>query len=371
MSTASIEVTHPATYFPAPNLGSFQDFKMSPADKIVFEPLPVPLPLDEPDISLCIDIPAFQLQLAIPITAVESDMKSGHVAFRSVIENDAILILTGTGKLSEKEDSFKIEYVNLHMDRLTKTARADFIVSTIRAALILGDAIHVRIPSIQFDITLRFDEPLLDISQMLRRRQINYRLMVIEKAIGTKFQVPPDISGEQVGNIALIYYAITERSFEWPISEIGYGLQATKDILKRLQFLNQLSSIKIGPHLITETLFSQPIFLGYGYITVEDKIIENFDEVQKELAREDGRLVNLVIRSSSGHGRYDLPDAPRLPDEAWDKKIQRLIELEDSLDMALVARYHALAASTLEGLTEEEKAAITARPELDENAFLE
>ena len=46
-----------------------------------------------------------------------------------------------------------------------------------------------------------------------------------------------------------------------------------------------------------------------------------------------------------------------------------LVDLEPHLDSHLVERYHALAAATLSGLTEEEKAEVTTRPEFGE-AFL-
>lgn len=87
------------------------------------------------------------------------------------------------------------------------------------------------------------------------------------------------------------------------------------------------------------------------------------------MARNDGHEVKVVVRSLSGQGRYDFPDAPRLPDAAWDQRIQTLISLESLLDAKLVACYHALAAATLSNLTEEEKAEVTIRPELGE-AFL-
>jgi len=172
MSTASIETTHPETYFPSPTSGDFRDFEMSPTDEVQSEPLPVPLLQVAHGLSLYFDVPAFQLQLAIPIMEVELDMNSGRVVFKATIEEDALLILTGAGKLNEEGDSFKIEHVNLHMERLVETARADFIVSTFRAALVLADDIHVRIPNVQLDITLRFDEPLLDL--MLRRQDLGF-----------------------------------------------------------------------------------------------------------------------------------------------------------------------------------------------------
>src|SRR5438067_679880 len=141
------------------------------ADYVLSGALPVPLPQVESNLHLCLDIPTFQLQLTVPITEVESDMESGNVTFTGIISNDAILILTVMGKLNREEDSFQIEQANVNMEHSVENARADFIVSTIRSSLTLAGDIFVRIPNVQMDITLRFDEPLLDIGQMLRRRQ--------------------------------------------------------------------------------------------------------------------------------------------------------------------------------------------------------
>ncbi|MGI9106067.1 MAG: hypothetical protein ACR2G4_07450 [Pyrinomonadaceae bacterium] len=369
MSTASIEITHPETYFPAPHLGDFRDFEMSPTDNVLSEPLPIPLLQVGHGLSLYFDVPAFQLQLAIPIIEIESDMDSGRAVFKAAIDEDALLILTGTGKLNEEGDSFKIEHVNLHMERLVETARADFIVSTVRAALVLADDIHVRIPSIQLDITLRFDEPLLDISQMLRRRQIDYRIMVIERTVGHEFHLPLDITGDEVRDIALVYHAIVDSSFVWPINSITLFFPAAREWADTLTRLRRETSIPIGPDPFSLELFEHQIELGQRGIIIQDAVIENYETVQSEMSKDDGQVVPVVIRSTSGQARYDFFGVPKPPAVMWNPKIQRLIELESQLDATLVERYHVLAASTLEGLTEEEKIAITARPELDAQAF--
>jgi hypothetical protein len=321
------------------------------------------------DISLQINIPNFECSLSFPIIELSSELEAGEVIFRAAIDRESTLVITFMGELEEKE-KFQIKQIGLNIETATKLAHSDFTLASIRAMLSLAELVNLQVSELQLNLGLKFEEPLLTISQMLRRRQIAYRIMVIERATGYRFQLPPDISGEEVKNIALIYHAITEGSFVWPIGEVGYGFPATKEVLNRLLSLNQLSSVKFGPHPITVAIFDKIISLGEGYITVEDKVIENFDEVIKELALDDRHIVHVVVRSLSGQGRYDLPEAPRLPDNPWDEKIQGLIALEEQLDETLVARYHALAASTLEGLTEEERIAITARPELDEQAFL-
>jgi len=370
MSTASIEIAHPITHFPSLPSGDFADFEMGSTDELQFEPLPIPLLQVEQGLPLYFDVPAFRLQLVIPIIEVESDMNSGRVVFKATIEEDALLILTGTGKLNEDGDSFKIEHVNLHIERLVETASADFIVSTFRAALVLADDIYVRIPSVQLDLTLRFDEPLLDISHMLRRRQIDYRIMVIERTVGHEFHLPLDITGDEVRNIALAYHAIIDSSFDWPINSVTLFFPAAREWADTLTRLRQERSIPIGPDPFSLELFEHQIDLGKRGIIIQDAVINNYETVQREMSKDDGQVVPVVIRSTSGQARYDFFGVPKPSANMWNPEIQRLVELESQLDATLIARYHALAAATLDGLTEKEKAAFTVRPELDEELFL-
>jgi hypothetical protein len=327
------------------------------------------LPQSLSEIALQLTIPDFECSLILPLTDLIPEMESGKVIFRAAIDSDSILILTFTGELFSEEDEFQIHQVGLNIETETVLARSDFVLTSLMAALSLAKNVYLIVPELHLDLCLKFDEPLLGISQLLRRRQIAYRIMVVEKATGYQFQLPSDIPGEEVKELTLIYLAISERSFAWPLDSITVFLPAAQEWCYRLTASNKLNSFTLGPDPITKTLFGKEIFLGMGTVTVEDKSIENFDKVQLELARNDGHKVPVVIRSLTGRGRYDLFEAPRLPDMPWDKKIQGLVDLERQLDNALVTRYHALAASTLEGLTEDEKIAVTARPELDEQAF--
>src|SRR5256885_3285866 len=320
-------------------------------------------------LSLQINVPDFGCPLAFLITEVNSEMESGTVVLRAAIDSDSTIVLTLKGELFREDDRFHIQQVGLNIETTAKLARSDFILTTLRAIFSLAEQVQLQIPELQLDLSLKFDAPLLEISQVLRRRQTAYRIMVIERATGLEFQLPLNISGEQVSDIFLAYHAIIEHSFDWTIKSITLPLLATEEWLARLNDLNRLNSYTFGPDLITKTIFGKRILLGKGFLTVENIFIEEFDKIKQELARNDGHTVPVVVRSLSGHGRYDFPEAPRLPSAPWDEKIQGLINLEGQLDVALVKHYHSLAASTLEGLTEEEKTAITARPELDESAF--
>jgi hypothetical protein len=117
-------------------------------------------------------------------------------------------------------------------------------------------------------------------------------------------------------------------------------------------------------------LLGQEISLGHETVIIEDGIVEDRDRIIQEMSSNDGHNVEVKFRSLTGQIRYELPEAPRLPVAAWDPIIQKLIDLEEKLALELAARYHALAASTLANLTEEEKAEITSRPELGEDAYL-
>jgi hypothetical protein len=329
------------------------------------------LPKSFSELSLGITVSDFGCSLVIPLVGISSEMELGQVVFKAAVDSDSKVVLTLVGELFPREDEFRIYEVGLNIETATKLARSDFVLTSLRAMFSLADQVLLQIPEIQLDLSVKFSQPLLDISQMLRRRQIAFRIMVIERATRYKFHLPIDISGEEVGDIAFLYHASVERCFDWPIDSLTVFFPATEEWLNRLTDLNQFKLFTLGPDLQSRVLFGKQILLGDGTITVLDKHIEDFDKVQRELSCNDGHTVPVVIRSLSGHGRYELPEAPTLPVALWDSMIQGLIDVEAQLDAMLVTRYHALAASTLEGLTEQEKTAITTRPELDEKAFLE
>ena len=79
--------------------------------------------------------------------------------------------------------------------------------------------------------------------------------------------------------------------------------------------------------------------------------------------------MNVEQRSINGKIKMIALDVPSLPQNAWSKEIQKLVDLESKLDEMLLDKYFNLASSTLEGLTQEQKESITQRPELDEEAF--
>ncbi|MGB8509702.1 MAG: hypothetical protein WCD76_15050, partial [Pyrinomonadaceae bacterium] len=69
-------------------------------DNILSGWFPFPLPQVQTDLFLYFDIPAFQLQLRIPLADIASHMESGEVVFKATIDDNILLIITITGQLN-------------------------------------------------------------------------------------------------------------------------------------------------------------------------------------------------------------------------------------------------------------------------------
>jgi hypothetical protein len=316
-----------------------------------------------------IEVPDFQSNISLPLTEVDRDLGFQSVLLRSAVDSQSSITFKLSGDVSTPNGNFQIRQVGFGFETNSRLATSDFALASMWASFALANQVHLRLRDLDFKLSLKFEEPLREISEMLRRRQIAYRIMVIERATGVLFHLPLNISGEQVEEVALIYHAIVDRTFDWPIAEITAFPTATEERFKQFLLCNQLDSFTLGPDPFVRHLFGKEISLGEGTVTLFDKRIDNFDDVQAELARNDRHIVPIVIRSLSGRGRYQFPQAPRLPSASWDATTQRLIDMEEQLDSRLIERYNALAAATLAGLTDDERAEITVRPETGD-AFL-
>lgn len=336
------------------------------------EALPVPLPQLARQISLLMNFPDFNFQLAAPIIDFGSLSKDGKVNARVAIDEDVFLILSLTGKLIEGGNKFQTEQIFLSTELVEGRPRIHFVASTLWATLYLAEEVRFQIPEIQLDLKLNFERPLLEISELLKERQTAYRLMVIERATGKRFQLPMDYSAEEMTAIIFTYRAIVDRSFVRAIEPTKQyiSILATQENLAKLPADKCPIPYEFPPEPVSRVVLGEPISLGQGTMVIEDFFIQNADEVKRELAMNDGHSVECIVDSLSGQAIFNLPEAPGLPDEPWDSNIQSLIDLESQLDARLVERYHALAVATLDGLTEEEKARVTARPKLDFGAFL-
>jgi hypothetical protein len=322
------------------------------------------------EVRLVLTMPDFQSGFSIPLTEITPVINSDTIIAEAHIDHNVRLLLTLTGLLDKSGVEFQIRQASIKIAPLEETAFAEFVATTLNALLTLTEEVHLDMPEVGLNLHLRFGLPLLEISKMLQARQTAYRLMVIEQATGNQLLLPSRFSVDEMERIIFTYQAIVERSFDWQFGTQVLFVSANREGLDEIMRIQQSASWTFTVDRETVLTLDKPIFLGNAKVTVNDAFIENFNEVITEIETFDNHPVRVVIGSTSNRARFDLPDAPHLTDISWDSKIQRLIDLESQLDAHLVSRYHALAAATLEGLTEEEKATITRRPELNEEAFV-
>ena len=142
------------------------------------------------------------------------------------------------------------------------------------------------------------------------------------------------------------------------------------DNLESVDEDGRVYKLMFGPTPTTRSILGREISLGDQTVFINDGIIEEREVVRRELAQKDGHIVPIRVIPRSRKGRYVFANTPRLPETPWDEKVENFVSLENALDERLAASYHDLAASTVAELTPEEIKAVTARPELDEDAYL-
>jgi hypothetical protein len=333
--------------------------------------LPIPLPELEPEAELDIIVPDFDFKFSTDLCEITSPLVDSNTIFaRSIFDRSVKTDLLLTGELVDGGTIFQIKETSLQFTPTRELARADFVASTLNASFALAREVRLQIPQIALDLNLKFELPLLETAQLLQTRQTAYRLMVIERATGLEFRLPQRFSGEEIETISFVYHAIVDRSF-LHIFTAGLRIDGSANEQGAASLAALLSRpMKFGPERVSKILLGKSIELGNATATIEDPYVEDSDRIEEALRSGDGHEVGFEIRSLTNQARYELPKAPRLPKTPWDPNIRALINLESQLDARLIERYNALAAATLDGLTEEEKAVLIARPELDEEAFM-
>lgn len=326
---------------------------------------------------LRIEVPEFDLYFATGLTDLQIDDGYTIVIAEALIDPGVSVLLTLKNQVADDGGNLQIKEVSINFDIVEHRPRAHFLAASLYAMLSLAGPVNIVIPEMGVNVGANFNMPLPKISELLQGRQTYYGLMVIERATGLRFNVSEHISGDDMNAISFTYHAIVERTFDWPAKFVEpLPLPANED---SLTWLNNLQSteaggsiytLPFGPDPTSCTIFGQTVALGLETIFISDAVFQNLEEARHEIAKLDGHIVPVAVRSLSGMGRYHLPHAPRLPESPWDEKIEACIRLEDQLNERLADRYNELAASTLAGLTPEEIRAVTERPILGEDAYL-
>ena len=318
--------------------------------------------------SLRISVP--DLSFAIEGTVAQLEHDAGQLFIRATIDTNVEASLSFAGRMMQHGATFQIEEALVRLAPTQDCARADFVASTLNAALSLWRKVQFQMPGT--DLTLGFDLPLIEISKLLQSRQTSYRLMVIERATGLRFDLPPNgFSGTEIAAIVFVFRAIVDRTFKYHlINGIPITVGANEEGARRLRSLQEFGVITFGPEEMSRRVLGIEMPLGPMTVTIQDLRIEDVDRVSDEVALHDGHPVTVLVRSGTNKALFALPEAPRLPSNPWDSRLQSLIDLEGELDSRLIERYHALAAGSLAGLTDEEKKRVTTRPQLNKPSLL-
>jgi len=332
-----------------------------------------PVTITQPDsgIPLYLAVPGFPFELKAPIISLRPAHNA--VVIQAAVDRGVRVVLSVEGTLIEGKDRLQPEQANLRIELDGDRPRCEFVAATLHAVLGLAtEKVQCQVPEIGLDLTMSFElSPPRLVSQMLRRRQLGYRLMVIERATGTRFTLSESVSGADAVAADFIYHALVDRSFVKSVAKPVVPARATPMWLSQLTPYDRVAFRKLGPVHIAPQLFGQPIALGPATVIIERGKIQRPAEIRRELELADGHPVDLEIQSCDGRVKYEFPEAPHLPANPWDPTVKALVDLEPKLADRLAERYHALAAATLADLTEEEKQLVTARPELTEDGFLD
>ncbi len=189
--------------------------------------------------------------------------------------------------------------------------------------------------------------------------------MVIEKAFKDEFSVPPRISNEDVANIDFVYRAVVDRIFAWTFYQDSFPFSVNDRARELLAGMDGKQPFRFEIECLQQVLLGRTLNLGQAKLTVQNAALVNPEEVEPYLQKPDGHNFEVFIRSLSGLANYQFLDAPSLPDDAWDKSIEEMIELDEKLVNNLFKAVNELAAGSLADLTEEEKSEVTIRPQFD------
>ena len=278
-------------------------------------------------------------------------------------------ILEGCWEQNE-EHSFKIENFRLKLVQKQETPISVFLTSTLWAMLGLSSNLRVKIPQLNYDLTASFELPLNEISKSLQERQIAYRLMVIETALGISLPFPDgEIKGEDVESIAFCYHAIVEREFDWFAIPALIPWIANEESLSWLPDSSEPTTVTYRPEPVVKYIFGVGIPLGIMTGRIDKTVIDNYEEVKEKLSTLDGSIVEVKQRSINGVIRMISIQVPFLPPNTWSQKLQKLIDLDRKLDSMYFDKYLNSFSNAFEGLTDEQVQAITERPDLEEEAF--
>jgi hypothetical protein len=266
-----------------------------------------------------ITIPDFDYKFNFEIIDTTCDIGSEIVFYLKFNENVIKAVLSGE---LQPNKGLSINKFGFSDEVQGKTPISAFRLRTLWVMISLSKEIRIRIPSLNQGDTMSFDINLNKISEMLKFRQIAYRLMVIEKTFDIRLPFREFIASEYVESIAYCFHSIVDRKFDWHRNAKA-----------------QIGSVQT--YYEKKEIFGKIINLGQQKITV----------------------------SRYGVAEIESITTPALPKNAFSKDIQKLIDLESKLIDAMFEKHVNSYSNAFEGLSDEQIEVLTERPILEEEAF--
>lgn len=322
-----------------------------------------PLSKPSPDALIAIDFPTFGYSTIAPLLEFSASADFRQITAKFALDENVLVTFRLFGETRDGRRMWPREAV-VDFEIRNYQARAHFVAATFFALLALAESINLRFPGSE-DIQLASFAAPGEVGSWLKRRQIAYRLMVVERAFDRAIPLLPTFNEEL---LSLAYYAVVERNVAWPFWQAPFPHVADQEALTLLNKIEVPSSFSFEIDCVLDTL-GTILDLGKVIRSIKNGIIVNADEVRSELAQLDGHGFQVIIRSLDGAANNHFPNAPRLPAEPWDAQIKELIELEEELDQQFFQSVNQLAADSLSGLAAAEIAVLTERPHLDDEAF--
>ncbi len=320
---------------------------------VVAGTLTPPLPALFDDLTAEFDFPAFNYSLTAPVVELSTADDFQRLTMKLAVDREVIMVcrLNGEGATNGAEPRPE---VTIDFAAVSPSARAAFVIATLKALFGLSETVNWRLPILQLDAEIRLATPQEEVGPMLRRRKMAQFVMEIEQAFHQDLTMPASLSREEEDRITFIHDALRERAVVRMFHEGAFPLPANQATRARLEIGNQSGVFNLEIPRWREELFGRRLRLGRALVAIESATIVNAEEVSREIERLDGHEFRVVIRSLAGVAKYEFPDAPRAPETRRDDLIEELIALRPLLIEAFLREVHELAAGCLPDFPEEE-----------------
>jgi hypothetical protein len=130
--------------------------------------------------SLSFSLSELLFDFSAPVTSVESTVDK--LIIKAKLNGYAKLILVLQGQVTEDNTYFQTETGFLVLEPEYESIEVEFVTNSLMAIFALADVVSVALPSINLNLKLYFDLPPIEISELLKKRNKAYKLIITENS---------------------------------------------------------------------------------------------------------------------------------------------------------------------------------------------